>query len=285
MPSTLVGCIAGGAVTDEVFPAGSCDTHMHFYDHRFPVAPTAHLQPPDATVADYRAVQAELGTSRVVVVQPSTYGLDNACQLDAVAQLGDNARLVAVVDEQVTDAELAQLTQVGARGARFFMLPGGAVPWEIMPVVARCIAPFDWHIQLQMNGRFLYQRAGELAALPVPIVVDHVGRFMPSVVVGDMQFDALLRLIDTGTCWVKLSAPYETELDPSRRYEAVTELVHALVRHAPQRLLWATNWPHPGQLDPPGLHDLRRLLLDWIPNAATRRQILVDNPAELYGFS
>jgi D-galactarolactone isomerase len=271
-------------MTDQVFPTGSCDTHMHFYDHRFPVAPSAHLRPPDATVADYRAVQNELGLHRVVVVQPSAYGLDNSCQLAAVAKLGDNARLVAVVDDQVTDAELARLTSSGARGARFFMLPGGAVRWDIMPTVAQRIAPFDWHIQLQMNGRFLYQRTDELAALPVPIVIDHVGRFMPSVAVGDVQFDALLRLIDTGTCWVKLSAPYETELDPSHRYEAVASLVEALVRHAPQRLLWATNWPHPGQLDPPGLQDLHRLLLDWIPNERTRRQILVDNPAEFYGF-
>jgi D-galactarolactone isomerase len=237
MPNTRVACTTGGAVLDDVFPAGSCDTHMHFYDHRFPVAPTAHLQPPDATVADYRAVQNELGLHRVVVVQPSTYGLDNSCQLGAASQLGDNARLVVVVDNTVTDAELSQLTQAGARGARFFMLPGGALPWQIMPVVAQRIAPFDWHIQLQMNGRFLYQRVEELAALPVPIVVDHVGRFMPSVAVGDMQFDALLRLIDSGTCWVKLSAPYETELDSSHRYEAVAALVHALVKHAPQRML------------------------------------------------
>jgi D-galactarolactone isomerase len=285
MRNTLIGFGTVGIVTDDAFPAGSCDTHMHFYDHRFAAAPSAHLQPPDATVADYQRVQATLGLQRVVVVQPSTYGLDNSCQLDAVAQLGENARLVAVVDNQVTDAELDRLTRLGARGARFFMLPGGAVPWEIMPEVAKRIAPFDWHIQLQMNGRFLYQRTGELAALPVPVVIDHVGRFMPSVAVGDMQFDALLRLIDTGSCWVKLSAPYEMELDAAHRYEAVAALVHALVRHAPQRLLWATNWPHPGQLDPPGLHDLHRLLLDWIPNARTRRQILVDNPAELYGFS
>jgi D-galactarolactone isomerase len=165
------------------------------------------------------------------------------------------------------------------------MLGGGAVSWEAMPAVARRIAPFDWHIQLQMNGRFLYQRADELLALPVPIVVDHVGRFMPTVGVDDAHFETLLRMIDRGTCWVKLSAPYETQLDATHRYEAVTELVHELVRRAPERMLWATNWPHPGQLDPPGLEHLRRLLLDWIPNVATRRQILVDNPAELYGFA
>jgi D-galactarolactone isomerase len=272
-------------VPDDTFPIGSCDTHVHFYDHRFAAAPTAQLLPPDATAADYRKVQEILGVERVVVVQPTTYGLDNSCQLDAVARLGDAARFVAAVDGHVTDAELDRLHELGTRGARFFMLPGGAVSWEAMPGVAQRIALFDWHIQLQMNGRLLHQRADQLLTLPVPIVVDHIGRFMPSVGVGDPDFDTLLRLIDGGTCWVKLSAPYETQLDESHRYEAVTAVVHELVRRAPERLLWATNWPHPGQLDPPGLHDLRRLLLDWIPNAATRRHILVDNPAELYGFA
>lgn len=275
----------GGTVSNDALPVGSCDTHVHFYDHRFRAAPTAQLLPPDATVAAYRNVQKALGLQRVVVVQPTTYGFDNSCQLDAVAQLGDAARFVAVVDAHVTDAELDRLTSRGACGARFFMLSGGAVPWKAMPTVAQRIAAFDWHIQLQMNGRLLHQRADELLALPVPIVVDHIGRFMPSVGVEDQHFDTLLRLIDGGTCWVKLSAPYETQLDASHRYEAVTDVVHELVRRAPERLLWATNWPHPGQLDPPGLDDLRRLLIHWIPNATTRRQILVNNPAELYGFA
>jgi D-galactarolactone isomerase len=236
------------------------------------------------SVADYRVVQRALGLERVVVVQPSTYGLDNSCQIEAGAALGSNARLVAVVDDHVIDAELDRLTHAGARGARFFMLPGGALPWEIMPAVAQRIAPFDWHIQLQMNGRNLHERVDELLALPVPVVVDHVGRFMPAVEVGDERFEALLRLIDGGACWVKLSAPYESAPDPTHRYEAVTALVHALVKHAPERMLWATNWPHPGQTDPPGLNDLHRLLLDWFPDSATRRQVLVDNPATLYGF-
>lgn len=272
-------------MTDDAFPVGACDTHVHFYDDHFTAAPTAQLLPPAATVSDYRKVQEAMGVQRVVVVQPTTYGLDNSCQLGAVAELGDAARFVAVVDAQVTDAELDRLTRRGTRGARFFMLAGGAVPWEVMPAVAQRIAPFDWHIQLQMNGRFLNQRIDELLALPVPMVVDHIGRFMPSVSIDHRHFETLLRLIDSGTCWVKLSAPYETQLDASHRYDAVTAVVHELVRRAPERMLWATNWPHPGQLDPPGLHDLRRLLLDWIPNAATRRQILADNPAELYGFA
>ena len=226
------------------------------------------LRPPDATVQQYRQLQARLGLQRVVVVQPSTYGLDNSCTLDAVAEFGDDARAVVVVDDRVTDAELEQLTLRGARGARFHMLPGGAVPWEIMPAVAERIAPFGWHIQLQMNGRDLIDRVDTLVALPTPLVIDHVGRYMPPVDPEDERFGVLRRLLDGGNCWVKLSAPYESAPDPTHQYTAVGRLVQALVDHAPERMLWASNWPHPGQASPPSLDALARLAFEWMPDEA-----------------
>jgi D-galactarolactone isomerase len=209
---------------------------MHIYDSRYPVATTALLRPPDATVADYRIIQSTLGLRRVVVVQPSTYGLDNSCTLDAVAELGD-ARAIVVVDDRATDIGLDRLTRLGARGARFHMLAGGAVPWEIMQAVAQRIAPFGWHIQLQMNGRDLADRVDALLALPTPVVVDHVGRYMPPVEPDDERFAVLLRLVDSGRCWVKLSAPYESATDATHQYEAVGRLARALVEHAPERML------------------------------------------------
>lgn len=266
------------------FPAGACDTHMHIYDSRYPVAPSSLLRPPDATVDQYRKVQAGLGLQRVVVVQPSTYGLDNSCTLHAIAELDGDARAVVVVDDQVTDQELERLTRLGARGARFHMLPGGAVPWEIMHTVAERIAAFGWHIQLQMNGRDLIDRIDALLDLPTPLVVDHVGRFMPPVRPDDERFAVLLRLLDTGRCWIKLSAPYESAPDATHVYATVTTLVHALVDRAPERMLWATNWPHPGQADPPSLVDLSRLAFEWMPDPDIRRRILVDNPATFYEF-
>ena len=267
------------------FPSGACDTHMHIYDSRYPTAPSARLRPPDATVDDYRSVQAGLGLERVVVVQPSTYGLDNSCTLDAVASLGgDRARAIVVIDDGADDDEVDRLTRSGARGARFHMLPGGAVPWEIMHTVAERIAPFGWHIQLQMNGRDLIDRVDALLALAAPLVVDHVGRYMPPVEPDDERFAVLLRLIDTGRCWVKLSAPYESAIDTTHEYSAVSRLVTALVEHAPERMLWATNWPHPGQADPPPLADLSRLAFEWMPDETSRQRILVDNPAALYRF-
>ena len=271
-------------MTDSHLPIGTCDTHMHVYDSRYPAASSSLLRPPNATVDNYRALQADLGLQRVVVVQPSTYGLDNSCTLDAVAAFGVDAKAVVVIDDHTTDAELEKLTARGARGARFHMLPGGALPWEIMPAVAERIAAHGWHIQLQMNGRDLADRLDTVAALPTPLVVDHVGRYMPPVESDDERFGVLMRLLDSGRTWVKLSAPYESAPDTTHTYSAVTRLVHALVEHAPERLLWATNWPHPGQAHPPSTNDIRRLAFEWMPDASVRHRILVDNPAELYGF-
>lgn len=263
---------------------GACDSHVHIYDQRYPISPSAVLTPPDAALVEYQAVQAELGLDRVVFVQPTTYGLDNRCQLEAVAQLGDAARAVVVVDDTTTDDELVRLTSQGARGARFHMLPGGSVPWEIMHTVTELIAGHGWHIQLQLNGRQLAERLDDLLALPTPIVVDHVGRFMPPVDSRHPAFGALLTLLDTGRCWVKLSAPYESTHEGAPDYPSVATLAHRLVEHAPERMLWATNWPHPGQLDPPTPAQLAELRDAWLPTDALRRQVLVDNPVEVYGF-
>ena len=145
------------------FPAGACDTHMHIYDGRYPSAASATIFPPDASVADYHTVQAALGLDRVVVVQPTTYGLDNECQLAAAAEMGpDVARVIVVIDEHVTGDDLARYDDAGACGARFQMLPGGAIGWEALAPVAERIAPLGWHIQLQMDGNLLPDRLDQL---------------------------------------------------------------------------------------------------------------------------
>lgn len=269
-------------------PAGATDTHMHFYDtaERYPVAPTAAFLPPPARVDDYREVQRRLGLERVVVVQPSAYGTDNRCTMDAVAALGERARAVVVVGPEVSDAELQCLTAAGARGIRFFMLKGGVLPWEILEAMAARVHSFGWHVQLQLNGRELPARAPMLKRLPGNLVVDHVGRFMPPVPLDDPAFACLLDLIETGRTWVKLSAPYESSRVGPSAYEDVTALAQALVRAAPERMLWASNWPHPGHSDPRVRDEalLLDLLIEWAPEETTRRRILVDNPATLYGF-
>jgi D-galactarolactone isomerase len=265
-------------------PPGACDTHMHFYDARYPTAATALSTPPDATVEEYRALQRSLGLARTVVVQPSTYGRDNRCTLEGIAALGlDVARGIAVVDGATSDAELQALAQGGMRGVRFHQLPGGALAWDELDRIAARVQSVGWHVQLQLDGRLLPDREAQIRAWPGRIVIDHVGKFLEPVTPDHPAFRCLLGLVETGRVWVKLSAPYEVSKSGPPLYDDVGRLATELVRIAPERMLWASNWPHPGQprQDEAVLLDT---LLAWAPDDATRRKILVDNPAELYGF-
>jgi D-galactarolactone isomerase len=159
-------------------PPGTCDTHMHIYDRRYPKAATARIDAPDAPVSDYLKVRERLGIERTVVVQPSTYGTDNRCTIEAMKALGAGTRGVAVVDQTVTDAELDRLTGLGIRGIRFFMLPGGALPWDILETMAARVAPFGWHVQLQLDGRQLPDYEAVLARLPCDLVIDMSASFL-----------------------------------------------------------------------------------------------------------
>ncbi len=267
-------------------PPGACDTHMHFYDDRFPIAPTALLKPPNATVPQYRELQRRLGLTRTVIVQPSTYGTDNRCTLEAMAALGDSARGVAVVDTSVSDAELQHLTKAGMRGIRFHMLKGGALPWEILETMAARVHEFGWHVQLQLDGRELPDREAMVKRLPGTLVIDHVGKFLEPVPVDHPAFRVLARLVEGGKTWVKLSAPYEVSKKGPPNYDDVGALAKALIRLAPDRMVWASNWPHRsvGKDEAPDDAMLLDTLLDWAPDEKIRNCILADNPAKLYGF-
>jgi D-galactarolactone isomerase len=266
-------------------PRGACDTHMHIYDHRFPKAPTAKIDPPDALLADYLAMRTRLGIERTVVVQPSVYGKDNSCLLEVMAAIGPSARGVAVVDETVSDAELDRLTKLGIRGIRFFMLAGAPLPLAILETMAARVAPFGWHVQFQTDGRDLPGHEAMLARLPTSLSIDHVGKFLEPVEPDHPGFRTLLRLLDNGRTWIKLAAPYETSKLGPPYYDDVGKLAKLLVKEAPDRAIWATNWPHPmsGERKPQDAWMLD-MLLDWVPDEATRNKVLVDNPARLYGF-
>ena len=266
-------------------PPGTCDCHMHIYDHRYPKAATARIDPPDASIADYLEMRTRLGIDRTVVVQPSTYGKDNRCTLEAMAAIGPSARGVVALDETVTDAELERLTKLGVRGVRFFMFPGGPLPWEILQIMAARIAPFGWHIVFQMDGRELAGREALLQRLAAPVVVDHIGKFIEPVEPDHPGFRALLRLLDNGRTWIKLAAPYETSKLTPPYYDDVGKLAKILAKAAPDRAIWACNWPHPGsgERKPQDIWMLD-MLLDWVPDKAARHKVLVDNPAKLYGF-
>jgi len=267
-------------------PNGACDTHIHIYDARYPTAPGGPPPPPDALVPAYRLMQRRLGLERVVIVQPNAYGDDNRCTLEGMAAFGAGARGIAVAKPGVSDAELDRLTKAGVRGIRFMMLPGGPMRWEWLDEMAARVHPFGWHVQLQFDGRDFPKYEAQIRRLPGAFVVDHNGKFLEPVAIDHAAFKSFLKLVDTGRCWVKLSAPYETSKSGPPRYADVGLLARALVRAAPERMLWASNWPHPSAKREamPDDADLLDLLLDWAPDDAARKRILVDNPTRLYGF-
>jgi D-galactarolactone isomerase len=266
-------------------PEGACDTHMHFYDMKVPGAPGTFL-PGNFTVEDYRAVQKRLGLERVIVVQPNAYGDDNTVTVNAIGALGKAAKGVAVVRPSVKDAELERLTKAGICAVRIMTLHGGMLGFGVMDSVMARVHPFGWHANIQLDGRELPTYEAQIKRLPGRFVIDHTGKFLEPVGVDDAAFRCLLRLVDTGRCWVKLSAPYETSKTGAPKYEDVGRLARALVKHAPERMMWASNWPHPSARKPapPKDEELLDLLADWAPEASVQKKILAENPAELYGF-
>ena len=267
-------------------PPGACDTHMHFYGKEGTQAPGTFL-PGTFTVPQYREMQKQLGLERVIVVQPNAYADDNTVTLDSIREFGaKNARGVAVVKPGVSDAELDRLTKGGICAIRIMTLHGGTLGFDVMDQLMARVHPFGWHANIQLDGRELPKYEAQIKRLPGKFVIDHTGKFLEPVSPDSRECRSLLNLVDTGRGWVKLSAPYETSKTGAPKYEDVSKLARALVKHAPQRMLWASNWPHPSARKPapPDDADLLDLLLDWAPDEAARRKILSDNPAELYAF-
>ena len=273
-------------MNQNVLPAGACDCHVHVYEEGFAVAASAVSKPPHGPLNAYRTVQAALGLERVVLVQPTAYGFDNSCLLQALARLGEGARGIAMVPPDASDAELARLHAQGVRGVRYMTIPnaGGIVSWDSIERMAARLAPLGWNINLQLDGRDLPQRKALIDRLPCKVVIDHNGKFLEPVAPDHPAFVALLGVLAGENRWVKLSAPYETSKVGPPGYGDVSALARALVHAHPERCLWASNWPHPNRVPPPSDAALLALLTDWAPQAQARRAILVDNPAAVYGF-
>lgn len=266
-------------------PPGACDCHMHIYDARFPYVPNAALKPPEALVADYRKVQKRLGLSRNVVVQPSSYGTDNRCTLDAVEQLGGSARAVAVVDTSVTDEELKKLAAAGVRGIRFNLVQAGATSIDMLEPLSRRVNDLGWHVQLHMLADQISANKELLMRLPSPIVFDHMGRIPASATITHPAFAVIGKLLEKGQAWVKLSGAYQDSKVGPPSYADMMGLAQAYVKAAPERMLWGSDWPHPTvKGEKPDDATLLELLHDWAPDERTRNRILVNNPQVLYGF-
>lgn len=269
-------------------PPRACDCHMHIYDPaRFPLAPVDRRPPTNAAVPQYRLLQQRLGTTRVVIVTPRNYATDNRATVDAIAQLAPGARGVAVVHPTITDAELKSLHAGGIRGIRFSLgdPKTAAVTEDMIEPLARRIAALGWHVQINWTSDAIAAADALWRRLPAPIVFDHIGQLPASGGLAHPAYAVMRRLIDAGRAWVKLSITYTNTKDGPPGYADAVGVGQALVKAAPERLVWGSNWPHPNEPRSPDDARLFDLLARWAPDEATRRRILVDNAARLYEFS
>jgi predicted TIM-barrel fold metal-dependent hydrolase len=242
-------------------------------------------RPDDATTDDYRALMRRLGIARHVLVQPSAYGADNRCLLDALAAFGGDTRAVAVVDAAVADATLKRLDRFGVRGLYFNFAPSnGATMATMIEPLARRIAPLGWHVEVNVWAADLPPLLPVLARLPTPIVLDRFGHVPEPEGPDHPLFAQIRRLIDSGKTWIKLVAPYDASKMGPPHYADSGALARAYIGAAPERVVWGTHWPHPGEDAKPDDAAMFDLLSDWAPESATRNRILVKNPALLYGF-
>jgi predicted TIM-barrel fold metal-dependent hydrolase len=283
-------------------PPLSCDSHMHVFGPpaRYPGAPTRQYSPTDMPFAVYAPVARGLGLQRVVLVQPSGYGTDNSCMLDTLREHPENRRGVAVVDPAVTNAELDAMHALGVRGARLNLMSpriGSVAEAErlLEPVAAR-IGRLGWHIQIYADPAIVAPIAPVIRALSVPVVLDHMAGVRDHQGVDAPDFVALLDLLASGGCWVKVSgADIVTKRDDD--FAGAAPFMRALLAANPGQLVWGTDWPHlvhhsgaMGDAAPPAGYRpvdesaLLHLLCDVASDEATLRRILVDNPQQLYGF-
>ncbi len=284
-------------------PPGSCDCHVHVFPDpaAFPFWTGRAYSPPIATAEDLLDLQRGLGLDRVVIIQPSVYGTDNRATLDGVRQLGpQRARGIAVIDDGTTPAELDHFAAAGIVGVRVNFETAGqtdpAVAAKRLAATAAQIAGRPWHIQIYSRLSVIAPLHDQFAALPIPVVFDHFAGAQGLLGPDQPGFGSVLDLVRSGRAYVKLSGAYRSST-AAPDYGDVTPLARALVRANPDRLIWGTDWPHPDSATVPGrkptdlapaqrIDDGRvlNLLADWVPDEAIRNRILVDNPAQLYGF-
>jgi predicted TIM-barrel fold metal-dependent hydrolase len=272
-------------MSDDKLPPLSCDCHFHIFGPfvRFPLDPGRHYTPPEASVDAYRAMAGALGLQRMVVVQASPYGTDNRATLEALRAFGpERARAVAVVDETFNTAALQVLADAGVRGVRFNLVSGNGAPEDQILALAKRIAPLGWHMQVYADGAKLAALAPVLAGLPVPVVIDHCGGVGAELGTAHPQFAALLRLLDTGRVWVK-TCSYRAS-SAGAPWDDMATNVRVLMKAAPERCVWGTDWPHTNMDAHPDTRQLLAQFLNWVPETSLRQRVFVDNPAQLYGF-
>jgi predicted TIM-barrel fold metal-dependent hydrolase len=282
-------------------PAGTCDCHVHVFGpaQKYAFDPSRTYTPGDAPLESLRDLHRGMGVERMVIVHPSPYGTDNTILIDSLRVLGDAGRGVAVIDDTTSDAALAEMHSVGVRGVRVNLETSGqhdpAVARRKLMAAAERVAPLGWHVQTYTNLATLSALADVLPSLPATLVVDHFGRAQAAQGVDQPGFDVLLSALASGCIYVKLSAPYRISTAPD--YADAAPLARALIDANPDRVVWGSDWPHPGSASGAPLRvdgitpfkqedDARALrrAIEWAGTPERARKLLADNAARLYEF-
>jgi 2-pyrone-4,6-dicarboxylate lactonase len=277
-------------------PRGACDCHAHVFAPAgvYPYAERRPYTPADHTgLPAYRAMLEAIGVERAVLVHSNIYGPDNRATTDALAAMGGAFRGIALIRPEIDDGALRALAAAGMRGIRINLEFPGEITLDDVAALGPRLAALGWHLQMLVKAERLPAIADRLMALPLDLVVDHMG--LPDAKAGLASVASLLPLLETGRFWVKLSAPYyvssqprlgapQPDPDGPLDHGLATVIAQHLFDARPDRMLWGSNWPHPHSAPVPDEGDL----VDWIAEVARTeaglRQVLVDNPARLYGF-
>jgi len=269
-------------------PPGACDSHVHVFgpQARYPRVPNPHYTLPDGEPPLLDAMTRALGIERFAIVQPSYYGTDNRCMLDALDVLGGRGRGVAMVEEDIADSMLDAMHARGVRALRLDLFLRAA--WPVADIAAyiersaRRVRRLGWHLQFYTPGRVIRDLIPRLADIDSDYVIDHMGYMLESDGLTRADFDRLIASVERGRGWMKLSGPYRLAKDGD--FERLRPYAAAIVAALGARTVWGSDWPHipNGQMD---TGRLLNLLGDWVPDAHARNRILADNPARLYGYS
>jgi predicted TIM-barrel fold metal-dependent hydrolase len=266
-------------------PPNATDAHCHVFGPaaRFPYASERRYTPEDEPKEALAALHAHLGLSRAVIVQASCHGADNGAMLDAIASAPERTRGVAIVNQKISEAELRRLHEGGVRGVRFNFVRhlGGAPDTAFFDRVIAMIRPLGWHVVLHLDAPDIPSLSAMIRALPVPFIIDHMGRVPAQQGLEQPAFRALLELARLEACWIKVSGAERISKAP---FDAGVKIARAIIDAIPHRVLWGTDFPHPNLKDPVDEADLVDLLSQMAsPEELVR--LLVDNPARLYGFA
>jgi predicted TIM-barrel fold metal-dependent hydrolase len=268
-------------------PPLACDAHCHVFGPgaKFPYDPKAAYVPPDSPVEGLQKLHSILGFQRAVIVHASCHGADMRATLDAIARSKGAYRGTCITDSSVSDKDFDRMHAGGIRGVRFNFVKhlGGRPDMGFFRETIQRVKPLGWHLILHLDAQDLVEFKDLFRTLPLPMVIDHMGRVVAKDGLDQAPFKVLLETMKNDNCWVKICGA-ERVSSKGPPFDDAVPFAQALIAAAPDRILWGTDWPHPNVKWMPNDGDLVDLFPRMAPDAALQKKILVDNPARLYGF-